>query len=122
MSNARFDAGRTEAAAPPPSYLLRAHQLLLLEELRVLMLIDLSRWYLLRMTTCSRTRSTRLRHATGGSGRRCCRCCSLPQALLGEVDGLRLRDRAVRIGLIGCGSSLILRLLLVEVHALLRRH
>lgn len=97
-------------------YLLRAHQLLLLlllQNLGVLMLIDLARWHLLRMAARAR-RGARLRHPAGCRGRR-----PLPQTLLGEVDGLGLRDRAVGVGLIA-GPGLILRLLLIEVHALLR--
>jgi len=98
-------------------YLLRAHQLLLLlEKLRVLMLIDLARWHLLRMAPRSRAGSARLRHSTGGRGRR-----PLPQTLLSEIDGLGLRDRAVGVSLISRRPSRILRLLLIEVHALLRR-
>lgn len=96
---------------------LRAHQLLLLlllEEFRVLMLIDLARWHLLRMAPRPGTGSTRLWHSAGG--RR-----PLPQTLLSEIDGLGLRDRAVGVSLISRRPGLILRLLLIEVHALLRR-
>lgn len=83
----------------------------------MLMLIDLARRHLLRMAPRSWTAGTGLRHSARGRGRR----RSLPQALLREIDGLGLRDRAVRIGLVGGRSGLILRLLLIEVHALLRR-
>lgn len=88
--------------------------LLLLDELRVLMLIDLARWHLLRMAPRPGAGSARLRHSAGG--RR-----PLPQTLLSEIDGLGLRDRAVGVSLIGRRPGLILRLLLIEVHALLRR-
>jgi len=83
----------------------------------VLMLIDLARRHLLRMASRSWTAGTGLRHSARSRGRR----RSLPQALLREIDGLGLRDRAVGIGLISGGPGLILRLLLIEVHALLGR-
>lgn len=81
------------------------------------MLIDLGLRHLLRMASRSWTTGTGLRHSARGRGLR----RSLPQALLSEIDGLRLRDRAVGIGLVSGGPGLILRLLLIEVHALLRR-
>lgn len=77
------------------------------------MLIDRALWHLLRVATRPR-RCARLRHPAGGRGRR-----PLPQALLGEVDGLRLRDRAIGVGLVA-RPGLVLRLLLIEIHALLR--
>ena len=108
-----------EDEEPGLAYLLRAHQLLLLlQKLRVLVLIDLARRHLLRMAPSSWAGGARLRHPAGGRGRG---RRPLPQALLGEIDGLGLRDRAVGVGLISRRPGLILRLLLVEEHALLRR-
>lgn len=77
------------------------------------MLIHLVRLHLLGMAAC--------RCSAGGLGdaARCRGRGPLSQALLGEVDGLGLRYRAVRVRLTG---RLILRLLLAEVHALLGRH
>ena len=67
-------------------HLLGAHQLLLLKKLGVLMLVHLIRRHLLGMTACA-SGSGRLGNATRGGG-----CCSLPQTLLREVDGLGLGD------------------------------
>lgn len=79
----------------------------------MLMLIDLGSRHLLRMAARPR-RSSRLRHPAGGGGGR-----PLPQTLLGEVDRLGLRDRAIGVGLTA-RTGLIGRLLLIEEHALLR--
>lgn len=76
------------------------------------MLIHLVGRHLLRVSA-STSGASRLRDTAGG--------CPLPQTLLSEVDRLRLRDRTVGV-VLTTWSGLILRLLLVEVHALLGCH